>query len=103
MNSERARIFEGDGSPFLRVPGLKSLEGMALGTARGRVSLPLDETRPHMVSADEREPRQDQVEPLFELQGAGTEEATLVRSVLSNDGRFQKGTTFYVSGEWEGA
>lgn len=96
----RTREVQGDGGPFLKVPGLVTLSAIAVMSTIGRVPLALDETRLVMINHDERQPREAVHEPMFDLQNAGTTQAVLARSILSNDGNFQKDASFYVTGDW---
>lgn len=96
----RTREVKGDGGPFLKVPGLVSIAAIAVMSTIGRIQLALDETRLVMLNHDERQPRGAVHEPLFDLQNEGTPQAVLARSILSNDGNFQKDAAFYVTGEW---
>lgn len=73
------RIFTGDGSSQLFVPGLKQLIGIQVGT----VHLALD----------------TDVDARLDALPCGT--PTLIRDETSNHGVWQRGVSVYVTGHWE--
>ncbi len=91
-----SRSFTGDGTPFLRVPGLQSLESVRVGTAdlprTGEFRFPKTGQKGFFV---------DSVLPLYELTRDEAGTPFLLRSETSNDGIWQKDFTVYVTGEWD--
>ena len=94
-----ARVFVGDGSPRLKVPGILEVSQVRVG----EVEIPLSEKRKYPtdstgVNFEERD------EPMIDLQTDPADGSpTLLRSTLSNDGLWQAGVNVYVSGKWEPA
>lgn len=89
------RVFEGDGSHILRVPGLVTLEGVRVGPQ----SIPL--TEDIEVPVDPQHSRKEiQSVSLVKLEVTPDGEEVLLRSLLSNDGLWQAGAKIYVAGEW---
>lgn len=88
--------FIGNGSSALPVPGCKTVEAVIVGNLR------LPETREEKVptNADQTE-FEDVSYPMYKLVQSESG-PVLVRSVVSNDGRWQDGTPIYVLGEFEG-
>lgn len=92
---KNVRVFEGDGTPFLPVPGLMKVSGVRIGS----VVIPLEETR--RIPADgSLLTIVDQKIPMIDLVGTGAG-AILRRGKLSNDGIWQAKSKIYVAGEWE--
>ncbi|HEX9997012.1 MAG TPA: hypothetical protein VGB45_07715 [Abditibacterium sp.] len=96
----KTRPFTGDGTAFLKVPGLLSLLAISVATSTGRVQLPLQDERLYMVHPDETVPRTGETEDLFALDTETYEVPVLERSEISNGGIWQKNVIFYVTGEW---
>lgn len=89
------RMFTGDGTPFLRLPDLKTVEVVRLGST----VLPFTERRRYPLDADGNHHQEVTHELLtIEVDEDGT--PVLLRSKLSNDGIWQKGATIAVTGEW---
>lgn len=93
---KRTRPFDGTGTPYLKVPGLKSVSGVRVGT----LDLPLE-----MVI---RFPANEALEqgvtrlPVVALDRDDAGCPVLLRSILSNDGIWQAGEkNIFVTGEWE--
>jgi hypothetical protein len=89
------RPFVGDGTPYLKVPGLKKVTSVRIG----RQDLPLEHTQdfPHPSNPKTTVSKTD---PLVDLQFADDGTPVLLRSVQSNHGLWQAGVTVYVGGEW---
>jgi hypothetical protein len=94
----RTRRIVGDGSPFLMVEGLQSVESVRVGTT----DIPLVEVRRYPEDASGRlgAPVERR---LVDLQTAPDGRQVLLRSSLSNDGVWQKDAPVYVTGDWGGA
>lgn len=93
----RTREFAGDGSPYLRVPGLVTLEAVRIGT----VEIPLTEKRTYPTDGTHKN-FEHVDEPLIQLE-RDHQGAVLLRSILSNNGLWQSGQPVYVSGTWDDA
>lgn len=90
------RSFTGNGTAFLEVPGLRKVTGVRIG----QYQMPLTETREYPL--DGTLARVEKVEePMVDLQVRTDGTPFLVRSVLSNDGRWNNGETIYVTGDWQ--
>ena len=92
-----ARVFTGDGSALLKVPGIVSVSQVRIGDT----ILPLFEERTYPTDSTGTK-FEDREEKMLDIQtdpADGT--PTLLRSKLSNDGLWQAGQIVYVSGEWE--
>ncbi len=94
-NPANTRMFKGDGTPFLKVTGLKRLEACRAGS----VSIPLEEVRRMPVNSAHTEHTNVTV-PMVDVQH-GPDGAVLLRSIMSNDGIWQEGVPVFVSGEWD--
>lgn len=94
----RTRAFQGNDGYYLRVPGLKALEGVAHRSAPIPLSItvefPLDHTLTRLGSREV---------PLVDLSQAPDGCPVLRRSVLSNDGIWQAVETFFITGDWDEA
>lgn len=93
----RTREFAGDGSPFLRVPGLVSFTAVRIGTT----DIPLTERRKYPTNGS-LTAFQDVDEPLFFLD-RDAQGPVLLRSEISNNGLWQSGQPVYITGEWADA
>jgi hypothetical protein len=95
-NAANVRVFEGDGTPFLRVPGLVKVESVRVGTTEIPLVITMDV--PQDASLTKMMPVPV---PMIDLQETDDGEKILLRSQFSNDGMWQKGARIYVGGEWE--
>lgn len=95
--SGRTREFAGDGTPFLRVPGLQKLEALRIGNTE----IPLEQKRQYPTDGTHTN-FETVNEPLVSLQH-DAQGAVLLRSVLSNNGMWQSGQPIFVVGDWEDA
>lgn len=89
------RTFVGDGTPFLRVPGLLKVHGVRVSG----VEIPLVEEREIPVDGTLSQVRVMQL-PMIDLQEDENGVPTLLRSMNSNDGIWQPGVPIQVTGEW---
>jgi hypothetical protein len=90
------RVFVGDGTPYLKVPGLQRVQDVRLSG----LSLPPKEIRE--FPADASLTRLLPVEnPLYGVQAAADGTPILLRNRTSNDGIWQEGERVYVTGEWD--
>lgn len=94
--AQNTRVFEGNGTPFLRVPGLKTLEKVAVGTQE----VPLTEEREYPTDGTGLRLK-SQTLKIVDVQIAPDGTPVLLRSIYSNDGIWQKGARIYVTGEFE--
>lgn len=92
----KTRKFEGDGTPFLIVPGCKSVEAVRVGT----IDLPPFEERRYLHDLT-GVPGDTVREPLWSLSQTPDGRPVLLRSLLSNLGHWQKAQPVFVTGEWE--
>lgn len=90
------RLFLGEGSPFLRVPGLVALQSVRIGA----MHLPLYEAREYPTDRTMRRVETVQ-EQVVAVNRADDDTPILMRGVISNDGIWQAGAPIYVSGVWE--
>lgn len=95
-----SREFKGDGTPFLKVPGLRALAAGDGAVRVGDLELPAVYTYrvPLDVSLTEFETRS---EPLVKLDRAPDGTPILLRNKHSNDGIWQPGLSIFVDGEWD--
>lgn len=92
------RTFEGDGTRFLAVPGLKTLHGLFVGG----VPLPLAIEESYPDNATDNLPNQTVHEiPLVAIDRMDDGTPVIVRSIKSNDGTWQRGVKVQVDGDWE--
>lgn len=94
-SAENTRQFDGDGTPYLKVPGLMKVESVRIG----KTSLPLEmemewPTDPSLTTI------QKAMVPFVVLEHTEEGEAVLLRSMQSNDGIWQKGQKIFVTGAW---
>ena len=92
------RAFKGDGTPYLKVPGLLKVEGIRVNFAE----LPLVEKREYPVDHTHQRLMTDEF-PTVALEQAQDGTPVLLRSITSNDGLWQDGEPIYVTGEWDDA
>lgn len=91
-----ARVFTGDGTAYLRVPGLKNLNSVQMGVMV--MPLVFEMELPEYGRTD----RYITTEvPTVQVAQDSDETPVLMRSVYSNDGIWQKGAEIIVRGEWE--
>lgn len=95
--SGATRTFYGDGGPYLLVPGLISLATVRMG------SVTFPEHRIDQVIVDQNENRAWLRLPMIALDRGPDGTPVLRRSMVSNDGNWQKDEAFLVSGEWDPA
>jgi hypothetical protein len=88
--------FTGDGSPGLRVKGLKEVHSVQIG----RIQVPIERDYKFPHNADFAQKVQITLPHVMIVEGPDGE-ALLMRSVHSNDGVWQKGEKIYVGGVWE--
>jgi hypothetical protein len=93
---KNTRQFVGDGSPFLEVPELQAVARVRVG----HQELALEEAREYVTSTAPAAPRRVEVEPLVLLERRSDGMPVLLRSVISNDGRWQQGVPIFITGEW---
>lgn len=89
------RTFIGDGGPILEVPGLVEVKAVRVG----RTLLPLIEKRSYPVNKQNKQ--QEVEEPMIDLSRRADGMEVLRRSILSNQGNWQKGVAIYVNGIWK--
>ena len=90
------RPFIGDGTPYLKVPGLKSVSAVRVGT----VEIPLDLEEEVLNDLSELQRTETHKHELIRLEQDADGSPILMRSIKSNDGMWQTGVTVYVAGEW---
>lgn len=95
-DSARARVFKGDGTPYLRCPGLKKLERVKMhGTS-------LPDTLIYDVPVDASLRRFERiVMPTVVMDVAHDGTPILRRNLCSNDGNWQDEVLFTIIGEWD--
>ncbi len=96
MYAANVRTFVADGTPYLFVPGLKSVSSVRVGGT----TIPLEEMREFPMDADHKRFISIPI-PLISLQFDSSGNAILLRNELSNDGIWQPGVNVYVGGEWD--
>jgi hypothetical protein len=94
--AKRAREFKGNGTPFLKVPGCKSVDKVFVGGTQ----IPASVTHKFPVDADGKE-LISQEWPMYDLTADEIGTPTLLRSVQSNDGIWQDGVSITIVGEWD--
>lgn len=95
-DAKRVREFKGDGTPFLKVPGCKSVDKVFVGG----VELPATVSHKFPLDADGKD-LVAQEWPMYDLAADEAGTPTLLRSVQSNDGIWQDDVRITVLGEWE--
>lgn len=89
------RVFEGDGTPYLKVPGLREVTGVRVGTREipltAPLEFPVDPSGTQLLRTEE---------PMVSLHTGNDGVPVLLRNTRSNDGVWQAGPV-YVSGVWE--
>lgn len=91
----RTRSFVANGTPYLPVVGLRTLEAIRIGV----MPLPLTEERHYPLNGQLQ--CAPVVEPLVSAQKRSDGTQVLIRAKISNDGIWPKGQRIYVTGEWE--
>jgi hypothetical protein len=92
------RSFTGDGSPYLKIEGsrLVNLERVRVGT----LEVPLSEERIYPRDASMSN-FQNEPEALVQVVDQPDGSQVLMRSILSNDGIWQKNVPVFLTGDWE--
>jgi hypothetical protein len=89
------RTFSGDGTPYLRVPGLKEVKSVRVGATllpqTLPVTLPVNPQLTQFAHADL---------PMVQLVANQAGEEILLRNQMSNDGVWQAGAAVSVGGVW---
>jgi hypothetical protein len=89
------RAFAGDGTPYLKVPGLLAVIAVRVNHAE----LPLSETREYPTDHTHQRLMAEEFATVS-LQHSQDGCPILLRSILSNDGMWQKDEPIYVTGDW---
>jgi len=92
------RVFEGDGSIMLPVPGLKELLGVRLGQR----PMPMKEQRTWPLDPSHEQKVTVPLD-LFLLDHLPDGSPVLLRNLCSNDSIFQSFEPFYITGVWDDA
>lgn len=95
--AKNIRQFVGDGTPLLKVPGLKEVTSVRVGSAD--IPLSIEERVPTDPDAKLHQTVEVALIKLDKLED-GT--PVLMRSVKSNNGMWQNGVAVYVGGKWSG-
>lgn len=91
------RSFEGDGTPFLKVPGLIKVRSVRIGTTE----IPLTITEHYPIDLTENLTNLEEHDvPLIKQDKLDDGTPILIRSIKSNDGFWQKGVEVHVDGSW---
>lgn len=94
--NENVREVVGDGTPYLRVPGLKKLMSIRVGNADLPLQIeqefPTDHTLRRLKTV---------TTPLVKQAAAPDGTPVLLRSLQSHDGVWQRDERIYIEGEWE--
>lgn len=96
-SAKNVRQFVGDGTPVLKVPGLKEVTSVRVGTA----DIPLTMTEQVPIDVDARRHETHEI-ALIKLDKAPDGTPILLRSIKSNNGMWQAGVPVFVGGKWEG-
>ena len=95
FDPNRTRTFVGDGTPLLKTPGLKKVDGVMVGN----LSIPISIKEKYPTS-----PMLNEVsvvdEPLFAIRVMDGE-TYLLRSLRSNHGMWQKDVEIRIMGDWD--
>jgi hypothetical protein len=94
-DASNVREFTGDGTPYLKVPGLKSVSYVRVG---GTV-VPLEHEQA-FPNPDDLRATVTETEKLIDLQFDAQKTPILLRSKQSNHGLWQAGVPVFVGGEW---
>lgn len=88
--------FAGDGTPYLKVPGLKSVKSVRIGTQvlpmEIKQRFPKDSTGKELIET---------TSPMVQVQNGPDGTPILLRSIQSNDGVWQAGAQIFIQGDWE--
>lgn len=90
----RTRVFTGNGTSFLRVPGCSGVETIRIGPS----PLPLTVQRPYVLNGAMVTEMREEALVSFQRDTDGC--PVLIRSAISNDGIWQEGAPIYICGEW---
>jgi hypothetical protein len=93
---ENTRTFMGEGTLFLKVPGLKKLEAVYMGNQQ----LHRTEVRRYPIDPNHTQFENDEL-PLIQFTHLPDGTPVLLRSVVTNDGVWQSQAFFSVQGEWD--
>lgn len=96
QQAENVREFVGDGTPYLKVPGLKD---QPKSVRLGHTFLPMTITQDFPTGIPGR--LESVTSPLYILQHQADGMPVLLRSQQSNDGVWQKDVPVFVQGDWE--
>lgn len=94
------REFRGDGTPYLKVPGLLKLAEGDGAVRVGDLELPATYTYQVPLDGSERPQMETRTEPMVILRNAPDGTPILLRNRHSNEGMWQDGVAVYVDGEW---
>lgn len=94
--SGTVKQFKGNGTAFLKAPGLKSISHIRVGM----LDMPLLEVRRYPAN-DNFEEKISQTRPLVMVETDENGVSTVMRSAESNDGIWQDGVQIWIWGEWE--
>ena len=94
-SAKNVRQFVGDGSPVLKVPGLKEVTSVRVGTA----DIPLTMTEQVPIDVDAKRHETHEI-ALIKLDKAPDGTPILMRSIKSNNGMWQAGVPVFVGGKW---
>jgi len=95
-SSGSIREFLGDGTAYLRVPGLKEVKSVQIG----RTGIPLEQDYQFPHNSNFQQKVQITF-PFVSVQPGPDGVKVLLRSVHSNDGIWQAGQKIYVGGVWD--
>lgn len=90
------RQFMGDGTPFLKCPGLKKLEAVRIGNQILPAEIVQEYPKDHTLARLETVSM-----PMVVLAHAADGTPVLRRNVCSNHGMWQSNVEFSVTGEWD--
>jgi hypothetical protein len=96
--THNTKVFDGNGTPFLKVPGLVRVEAVRVNA----MDLPLQRVVEYRTDAAEGSAAERMTLPLVVVDRDEDGTPVLLRSMLSNDGIWQDGAKVYVTGEWDG-
>lgn len=94
------RQFVGDGTPYLKVPGLS--DGSIKSVRLGNQYLPLEMTQSFPLNPQGTQ-FEDVTSPMILAAPGPDGVMILLRSIQSNDGIWQKDVPVYVQAEWDAA
>lgn len=91
------RSFQGSGGHTLKVPGLKEIFAIRIGTMRVPLIVKLE--LPENAGWQDRPKTYSMEQNMFQVIGEDGQEE-LLRCIGSNDGVFQANETFHITGRW---